>query len=319
MEGGGDNGQRSLGQLSIGLGHFRTFLAVARMGSFTRAAASLRMSQPGLSVIVRQLEDTLGLHLLDRTTRRVILTAQGERFLHTAERAMAAFANAIGEAQEIAGLRRGQVKLGVLPSFATRLIPRVFDTYTQTYPDIGLSLYDGNSLGIQRLVKTGGIDLGVASRSADDADIDFEVVARDHLGVVCREDHPLASARSHTWDALADFPCFGAGADMETGYPLVEWENEVPTCIRSPQYQVFNLVTLGALLAAGKGICVLPRLEVQALGGENFAFAELRDPMIMREVCIVKRRGRSLSPAAEKLRDCVVEQVQRFPPDAPIS
>src|SRR5260370_34619552 len=96
----------------------------ARLGNFTRPAERLNLSPPSLSLHVRQLELDLGVRLLDRSTRSVVLTRAGDDFLPTAERLLDDFRSAVASVTDLAARRRGRVTVAVLPSIAAELLPR---------------------------------------------------------------------------------------------------------------------------------------------------------------------------------------------------
>src|SRR5258707_4649003 len=107
--------------MNINLHQLRIFVAVARLGNFTRAAERLHLSQPSLSLHIRQLEADLGVRLFDRSTRSVALTSAGADFLPGAERLLEDFEATVGAVADLAARRRGRVAVAVLPSVAAEL------------------------------------------------------------------------------------------------------------------------------------------------------------------------------------------------------
>src|SRR5690242_21485013 len=106
-----------------GLRHIRAFLAVARLGSFTRAAAELNVSQPALTVQIRQLEESLGVRLFDRNKRQVVLTQAGRNLLAPLKRVFTDLEAVMDASHDLAGLRRGSVAVATLPSVAAGILP----------------------------------------------------------------------------------------------------------------------------------------------------------------------------------------------------
>src|SRR5215831_8649526 len=106
-----------------GVRHIRAFLAVARLGSFTRAAGELHVSQPALTVQIRQLEDALRARVFDRNKRHVALTQTGRTLLGPLSRVLADLEAVIDTSRDLAGLRRGSVAVAVLPTIAAGLLP----------------------------------------------------------------------------------------------------------------------------------------------------------------------------------------------------
>jgi DNA-binding transcriptional LysR family regulator len=106
------------------LKQIRSFVAVAQLESFTRAASLLHVSQPALTVQIRNLEDALGLRLFDRNTRTVALTRIGRDLLPALQRILRDLDAVVAEARDVATQRRGIVRLAALPSFAAGILPR---------------------------------------------------------------------------------------------------------------------------------------------------------------------------------------------------
>lgn len=292
--------------MKITLKHLESFAAVAREGSFTRAARRLALSQPALTITINQFEDIVGVKLFDRTTRRVSLTPLGAEFLPTAERLLADFQSTVEDVRAVAQRRRGRVNVATLPSFAVKLMPEIVKRFTESYPAITVHLHDSNASGVHRRVLRGEVDFGLSSMWEPDQDLAFEPLLRDSFGLVCRRDHPLATETAPLpWAALAGHRFLGLAQD--TGIrPLLHQVRGLPDDVRAPQVVVSNVATLEGMLAAGVGVTVLPELAVPDHHRAGFVFRHLVDPPVVRETCLITRRGRSLTPAAESMREHIV-------------
>lgn len=178
---------------AINLRHLRAFVAVARNGSFTRAAEQLLLSQSALTVTVRQLEEDLGAALFNRTTRHVALTAEGENLLAHAERIIGDFDQTLTAIRQSARLGQGQVSVAVLPSVATRLMPPILNGFRAAYPDIRIALHDDNGRGVQRQLHERSAEFGICNVWRRDPELDFTPLTADRFGLVCRRDDPLAA------------------------------------------------------------------------------------------------------------------------------
>src|SRR3977135_3056043 len=120
--------------MNINLHQLRIFVAVARLGNFTRAAERLHLSQPSLSLHIGQLEQELGVRLLSRSRRWWSLTKGGGDFLPPAERLLDDFQSAIASVADLAARRRGRVAVAVLPSVAAELLPRALAPLPAAHP-----------------------------------------------------------------------------------------------------------------------------------------------------------------------------------------
>ena len=138
--------------MNFTLRELEAFLGVARFGNFTRAARSLHMSQPALTVRIRHLEDALGVRLLDRTTRSVALTQVGREFLPVVERVLGEIDAVAVNARELAGKRRGLVTVAALPSIASTLLPATVAAFKTSHPGITVRLRDAVAQRVVSLV-----------------------------------------------------------------------------------------------------------------------------------------------------------------------
>jgi DNA-binding transcriptional LysR family regulator len=287
--------------MNVTLKQLQAFVEVARQGSFTRAAKRLHVSQPALTVTVRELERDLGVRLFDRTTRKVQLTQEGAGFLPTAERLINDVRAAVEDVREVAERRRGQVRLVSLPSVATDILPAILADFGEQYPGITVHLHDANASGVQMRVKNREVDFGIASAWQPDDDLAFTPLMTDTFHLVCRGDHPLAaSAEPVRWSDLADWVFLGLAPD--TGIrPLMETVPDLPMNMQRPRYEVSNIATLDGLLGAGMGISVLPRLAVPRASRASYVVRPVVEPELARQICLIQLRQRSLSPAADTM------------------
>jgi LysR family carnitine catabolism transcriptional activator len=143
--------------------HFKAFLAIVRLGNFTRAAAALHMSQSALTVQVRQLEEALGVRLFDRNRRQVAITRTGRALLTNIERLVADIDALFSGSQKIAQLKRGAVSIAALPSVASSFLPRAIQRFTNQYPDIAIRVHDVVAKQIIHMVEAEDVDFGIGS------------------------------------------------------------------------------------------------------------------------------------------------------------
>src|SRR5574340_1519850 len=136
-----------------GIRHIRAFLAVARLGSFTRAASELHVSQPALTVQIRQLEESLRVRLFDRNKRQVALTQVGRDLLPSLAQVLPDLEAVMSASQDLANLRRGSVSIATLPSVAAGLLPMAIRRFASNYPDVAVHVSDVVAERILQLVK----------------------------------------------------------------------------------------------------------------------------------------------------------------------
>jgi DNA-binding transcriptional LysR family regulator len=282
------------------LHQLRIFVAVARLGNFTRAAERLNLSQPSLSLHIRQLEQDLSVRLLDRSTRSVALTRTGEEFLPTAERLLDDFQSAVASVADLAARRRGRVAVAVLPSVAAELLPRAIALLRERHPDIGVSLRDDVAEHIPARVRGGEVDFGLGTIDGLDADIYGAPLISDALIAVLPPGHPLADAAKTNWRALAKYPFVAMSRDSSVRR-LTEQAFARNGLVLEPAFEAKYISTAIGIIANGLGLGTLPSSVVAMVQQAGLAHAEIHGPLIKRRIGIITRRGRSLSPAAEAL------------------
>ncbi|HEX2312178.1 MAG TPA: LysR family transcriptional regulator [Thermomonospora sp.] len=228
------------------------FVAVAETRHFTHAAESLGVAQPSLSKQIRALESELGASLFSRARGNITLTPAGEALLPLAKRILADVDTARLEVQELAGLRRGRVRLGATPSLCAGLLADVLRRFHDTYPGIRLLVEEGGSRDLVRDLTRGSLDLAlVILPLAGDAPLETTAILREHL--------VIASPAPH-----ADVP--GPPAPRETLLPRrpylrIEDLRDRPMVMFRPGYDLRE-ATIGACRQAG----FEPRFAVE--GGE---------------------------------------------------
>ncbi len=292
------------------LRHLRCFTAVAREGSFTQAAKRMFLTQSSLTAAIKQLEQAVGLKLFDRTTRRVTLTREGASFVPVAERLLQEFDAAVADVRAVAERQRGHVSIAAAPSVVALILAPAIARFSAAYPNISVAVRDGGAELVQRRVLASEADFGITSKWADDPGLDFRPLIRDRFGVVCRGDHPLARVKGRIpWKRLQAQRYIGLAAD--TGIrTMLQSTPGLPPAVRAPHFEVSSTSSLYAMLDAALGISVLPALAAHLTPLDRLAFRELAEPQLEREICIITRRGRALSPAAQSMLAMIAQHLQ---------
>lgn len=292
--------------------HLRAFLSVARQRSFTRAATELHLSQPSLTMTIRQLEDIVGGTLFDRTTRNVILTQEGHDLYPLAERVVDDFDVAIRSIRLTASSRNSCIRVAVVSSIATKIMPRILDRFLSSRPGLRVQLREGNSNDVRRLVRRNEVDVGFASKVEEEAELMFKPLFRDQLGLFLRHDDPLlekAHDNKLRWRDLANHDFVGLTLDTATG-PILSQMDHLPDSIRVPKYEVSTYPTLWALVEGGLGVTTAPALAAEFLPRNGMVFLGLTEPVAWRTVYKVTRIGRSLPPMVKALVQAVESELK---------
>ncbi|WP_027856751.1 LysR family transcriptional regulator [Marinobacterium jannaschii] len=173
------------------LKQLRYFYTVANLGSFTKAAEQLHLAQPAVSMSIRKLEQSLDLTLLHRQDRAVTLTDEGERLYRHAHRILQAADDALLEMQELKGLTRGEVRVGIPSMLGSYYFPPILMAFRHRYPELNLSVVEGGTRYIKQLLEQGELDLGIVDGRRHER-LESQVFLREQMKVVCNRDHPFS-------------------------------------------------------------------------------------------------------------------------------
>ncbi len=304
---------------NLSIRHLRAFYAVAQAGSFTRAAESLHLTQSTLTATIKQLEDQVGLTLFDRTTRQVLLSSEGKRFLPVAERLLSDFDTALADLRAVSEQQQGQVGIAASPSTISRLLPGIVKQYRRDHPNIGIYLRDDGAGGIEQRILENEVDFGVASNHSNHPDLEYQPLLRDRYGVVCPTDHPFAlqnhtAATEVSWRQLGEEQLIFLTTDTGIRVQLARFRKEgvVDIDLDGPVIEASNPAAVAALISEGMGISLLPALAAATINFAGLAFIPLTAPDISREICLIRRKGRSLTPAAAQMTSLVTQELGRM-------
>jgi LysR family cyn operon transcriptional activator len=178
------------------LRHLRYLLAVADNGGFTRAAEALHVSQPTLSQQIRQLEETLGVVLFDRTSRTVKATDAGQAYIECARRVLVELAAGKRALHDVKDLSRGTLRLAMTPTFMAYLVGPLVRDYTALYPNIHLEIFELSMGDIETGLADDSLDIAIAFDQVRNADIESIPAFIESLGLMVGRDHPLYECKS---------------------------------------------------------------------------------------------------------------------------
>jgi LysR family transcriptional regulator, transcription activator of glutamate synthase operon len=281
------------------LRQLRYLAAVARHGSFTLAAQELHVAQPAVSQQVRRLELELGVELLSRTTRRVLVTEAGELALARAGRILADADALRAEIDELQGLLRGTVALGVIPAVGPLDPAPLLARFRARHPAVDIRLIETTLADTLELLRADRLDLCFAFCQPDRAGegIAGERLFDDELALMVAPGHPLARRRRVSLSSLADEPLIAPITGASLRLALDEALEAVGAGVRV-SYESNEAATVRALTAQGLGVSVLPRSFAASAGPELVPIAIA--PKLPRiPVSVLYREGRRRPPAVE--------------------
>jgi DNA-binding transcriptional LysR family regulator len=283
----------------------RAFATLAQLGSFTRAAAALHVSQPALTVQIRNFEDALGVRLFDRNTRTVALTRIGRDLLPTFQRILRDLDAVVAEARDVAAQRRGTLRLAALPSFAAGVLPEVIARFRGIYPAIAFEIHDVIASDVVARVLDERVDLGLTGGRIADPDLATLLTTQDHMHVVYPVGHPLENAERVDVEALAGYPLIlmhpatSVRAVVDAAFLA---EGRLPVVAAEATY----MSTAVGMVRAGLGAAILPGSAMEVRAERTLRSRPVDDPRLIREVALIKKAERTLPPAAQSFAQALI-------------
>jgi DNA-binding transcriptional LysR family regulator len=284
--------------MNVNLRQFQAFVTVARLGNFTRAAKRLNLSQPALTVQIRQLEEAVGVRLFDRSTRMVMLTPTGRELAPRLERVLHEIDAVMVNTKELASHVKGTVTIGALPSISSNLIPSTIAEFQKQYPGIVVRLQDVMAQRLVRLVKEEEVDFGIGTMRMPDPDIQFTPLLTDHLGVIFPAGHPVERRRAITLKYLTAFPLILTDPRSSVR-ELVNRAFESIGEVAVPAFEALYMSTAVALVRAGLGLTIQPSSAMELASSRGLKFRTIRHQGFIRQIGVIQNAQRSLSPSAE--------------------
>jgi LysR family hydrogen peroxide-inducible transcriptional activator len=303
IEGFGDLRQ----SVAVELHQLRYFIAVTKTGSFTLAAKECSVSQPSLSIQLAKLESELGGPLIERSRRKISLTALGEAFLPHAEAALKELQLGKEEIAELSGLVKGRVRLGCLPTTGAYLLPRILAQFSSKHPQIQVSLREESSPALGQCLEKGEVDLAIMDEAGLLSALEREKLFSEDLLIAIPPSHRLARKRTLSLKELRDEPFIlmkhGHGFRKITTAAF-EAAGIVPRVV----FESSEIDTVQALVTAGLGLSLVPRMVRKERGP---AYASLTEPRAERSLYLAYRKQPALSAAAQAMHKTILSAFPR--------
>ena len=282
--------------MNVTLRQLRVFQAVAGHGSFTRAGAQVGLTQPAVSRCVTELEHQLGLKLLDRTTREVVLTAAGRALAARLERVLEDLDAVLLDVHGLATQRHGRVRIASSPTLSANLLPECIARSQVEHPGLELMLLDRMQHDALASVLSGEVDFGVVIDPGPNENLHTEAILTEPFCLVAPPTHPLARKRSVRWAELADQPL--VLLDHASGSRrLIDDALRAHGVQAQLAQEVGHVTTIFRMVDAGLGVSVVPTLALPPTGLPGLVVRRLL-PQVDRRIMLVRRAHRELAPVA---------------------
>ncbi|MFD7322385.1 hydrogen peroxide-inducible genes activator [Streptomyces sp. NPDC059875] len=298
------------------LSQLRAFVAVAEQLHFRDAAAAIGMSQPALSGAVSALEEALGVQLLERTTRKVLLSPAGERLAVRAKAVLDAVAELMEEAEAAQAPFTGVLRLGVIPTVAPYLLPTVLSLVHRRYPELDLQVHEEQTSSLLDGLAAGRLDLLLLAVPLGVPGVTELPLFDEDFVLVAPEGHPLAGRDDVPREALKELNLLL----LDEGHCLRDQALDI--CREAGRTEgapvtttAAGLSTLVQLVAGGLGVTLLPRTAVKVETARNTALftGSFADPAPSRQVALAMRTGAARQAEFEELAEALRGAMKRLP------
>ena len=296
----------------MNLRDLKYLVALADHKHFGRAAAACFVSQPTLSTQIKKLEDELGVPLVERAPRKVMLTPAGREAAARARNIVAEVEQMKEAARRSQDPEAGTVRLGIFPTLGPYLLPHVVPKIRQRFPHLELLLVEEKSDQLLRLLREGKLDAAVLALPVHDDQLHAEFLFEEPFVLAVPDGHPLAHRQSLSLDELSDQRLLL----LEDGHCLRDQALDVchlAGALEKSEFQATSLETLRQMVAANVGVTLLPLLAVKppVARSENvqlIGFDSARQPS--RRIAMVWRRSSAMGDFLEHL----AQLFQTLPP-----
>jgi DNA-binding transcriptional LysR family regulator len=275
----------------INLGHLQTFVTVVQHGSFSAAAQRLDITQPAVSLQIRQLEKRLGAVLIERVGRRARPPAAGSELLAHAEPIQAVVTMAIDAVARRATGAMGRVRLGTGATACIFLLPRILKDLRQRFPLLEITVTTGNTADIVKAIDDNVLDVGLVTLPAAGRAFDITPVLKDEFVVIAPRELKLPARV--TAAALATVPVLLFEPGGNTRKITDEWLAASGVALK-PVMSLGSVEAIKALVAAGLGCAILPAMAVQHARDRGDLVVRPLSPRLHRTLAVLMRRDKRL-------------------------
>ena len=282
---------------SMDFDQLETFLEVARLSSFSRAAEKRFRTQPAISSQIRALEEEVGAKLLDRSGGKVSITAAGKIFQKYAEETLEGRKGVLTAIAETERVPRGEIIVGANEGTCLHILPEVFAEFKKQYPDVAVNIKRSDYAKILESVIDNSVDFGVVSTPVTDPRLTVMLLHRDELIIIAPPQHPLAKMKSAAVADVAKFPLVLPKA----GHTRDALENLFHERRLKPRYamELDSSELLKRFVAAEVGVGFIARSNVlEDVRANALVAIPISDAQVRRDLALVFRKDKALSRAA---------------------
>ncbi|NLY27681.1 MAG: LysR family transcriptional regulator [Alcaligenaceae bacterium] len=290
------------------LRQLQAFVLICRLGSLTRAAEQMCLTQAAVSVLVKQCEEALGIALFDRGSRTLQPTTAARALLDLAERALRDVETLGITAQQLRDCVQGQLRVGVTSAVACTLLPHVIKAFRAAYPGVRVFIHDLPPDQLILPVLREEVDFSIGTPDAEVDDLDQRLVFRDYMSVVFCAGSPLENLQTVCWADIQKHETVTVrrGSRIRSLIERALVQNGLDF---APSYEVSFLTTALSLTAEGVAVSILPSYLVSSFQYPNLRARRLVEPEVSRDLYVLSMKGRTLTPAANQFINLLMDTV----------
>lgn len=279
--------------------HLKYFVEVAKQKSFTKASQVLLVSQPSLSKMVKNLEDELKVTLLDRSERKIELTDAGVILYEQALKVLQSVEDVYSSIHELVQVKKGTVKLGLMPTTGALLFPTILTGFKKDYPQIDIQMVEYSAKQLMLRVGQGDVDLGITVLPVNSDLFETIPLLSEELVVIVDSEHWLVERKSirlsdlknesfilftedYVLHDLVIQACMQAGFEPNVAYKSSLWD------------------IVGEMVGTQFGISLIPRSMVERFHNRNIQAISIHDPTIDWELVLIYKKNKYLSFATRE-------------------
>lgn len=290
----------------------RLFVDLVRLGSFTKVAELNSLTQPAVSLSIQKLEEELGARLLERTTRKVLVTDEGRILLGYAQEILEASEEVKAVLLERHERVMGSLRLATVTSVGVYELPAILKEFICRYPQVNIHIEYKSTDQVTRMVLDGESDLGLVVYGESGPGLTAEQFYEDELVVVCNAEHPFAGRESLRLRDLNGQSFVAFESDMATRKAIdaVMRLHDVRVHTRM---QCDNIDILKKMVEVGLGIAMAPLLSVREESRSGvLKVLHVTDHVVMRPLSIIRRAGKALPRSHQAFLDLVKQEGARL-------
>lgn len=299
--------------MNVTVKHLKAFVELANCQSYATASKRLNLSQPAISICIKNLEEQVGGALFMRSTRVVELTPEGEAFFPKAKKLLLDWYDTFDEVHQLFSLKQGRLTIAAMPSFAASVLPQILTKFSQAYPRIRLDVIDVVMETVLASVSNGEADLGIVFEPDHVAELYFKPLLQNQFIVITEDCHDIVNRvnkrdeRALELAEIAHHPM----VMMNRGSSIRLWlEQAFEDCDNAPNIsaEAWQLDTLGEMVKAGLGMAIVPELCRPQMQRKGLICHDLNNDYLKRNVGVIYKQKSSLSAPATAFFDMLSQE-----------